>query len=135
MACPAVVNFSLHLLVCTCHHSCLQVVDTTRPFEGGYMALSSFGFGGANMHMVFSGRGGQRINLLQSDSSSSDGSVSEDAAADVVTPLAARTSEGLAYLGKIVNEVSRPAFGPKRPTHELPFLAFTMPFGVLTVLE
>lgn len=61
------------------------------------------------MHMVMSGRGGQRINLLQSDSSSSDGSVSEDAPADVVTPLAARTAEGLAYLAKIVNEVSRPA--------------------------
>ena len=100
--------------VCHCHrplsslahgHELLQVVDTTRPFEGGYMALSSFGFGGANMHMVFSGRGGQRINLLQSDSSSSDGSVSEDAPADIVTPLAARTSAGLAYLAKIINEV------------------------------
>lgn len=60
------------------------------------------------MHMVMSGRGGQRINLLQSDSSSSDESVSEDAPADVVIPLAARTSEGLAYLAKIVNEVSMP---------------------------
>lgn len=69
------------------------------------MALSSFGFGGANMHMVFSGRGGQRINLLQSDGSSGDGSVSEEAATEIVTPLAARTSEGLAYLAKIVNEV------------------------------
>lgn len=83
----------------------MQVVDTTRPFEGGYMALSSFGFGGANMHMVFSAKGGQRINLLQSDSSSSDGSVSEEAQPEIVTPLAARSSEGLAYLANIVNEV------------------------------
>ena len=94
------------------------------------MALSSFGFGGANMHMVFSGRGGQRINLLQSDSSSSDGSVSEDAPADVVTPLAARTSEGLAYLAKIVNEVSRPAFPPEGPTQESQFLAVLMPLEI-----
>ena len=84
----------------------LQVVDTTRPFEGGLLALSSFGFGGANMHMVMEGRGGSRINLVQTDSSSSSSdSASEDGAVDVVTPLAARTSEGLAYLAKIINEV------------------------------
>lgn len=67
------------------------------------------------MHMVFSGHGGQRVNLLQSDSST-DGSVSEDATPEIVTPLAARTSEGLAYLAKIVNEVI------SMPTEAMPHL-------------
>ena len=30
----------------------LQVVDTNTPFSGGYVGISSFGFGGTNAHVV-----------------------------------------------------------------------------------
>ena len=76
----------------------MQVVDTTRPFEGGLMALSSFGFGGANMHLVMDGhKAGQRLQLVTVDSG--------DAKRDTTIPLAARTADGLAYLARIVIEV------------------------------
>ena len=76
----------------------MQVVDTTRPFEGGLMALSSFDFGGANLHLVMDGhKAGQRLQLVTVDSG--------DAKRDTTIPLAARTADGLAYLARIVIEV------------------------------
>lgn len=70
------------------------------------MALSCFGFGGANFHMVVKGDAAQRVQLLQSDSGSSDGSIAEEPApTDSIVPLAARTADGLAYLAKVITEV------------------------------
>ena len=84
----------------------MQVVDETTPIRSGLMALSCFGFGGANFHMVVKGDAAQRVQLLQSDGSSSDGSIPEEPApTDSIVPLAARTAEGLAYLAKVVTEV------------------------------
>lgn len=76
------------------------------PIDHGLVALSSFGFGGANMHMVMQAYSGDRMQLLSSDSSSEDSAPIENVPNDNITPLAARTADGLAYLAKVVNEVS-----------------------------
>ena len=77
----------------------MQVVDTTRPFEGGLMALSSFGFGGANMHLVMDGhKAGQRLQLVTLDNA--------DEHKDATIPLAARTADGLSYLANVILEAS-----------------------------
>ncbi len=34
----------------------LQVVNQTREWNGGYAALSSFGFGGSNVHLLLQGQ-------------------------------------------------------------------------------
>lgn len=85
----------------SCEVSCWQVCDETIPFSGGLIALSSFGFGGANMHLVMEGKGGSRIKMLRD---SQDGS-SEDEQIQGVIPLAARTADGLVYLAKIIKKV------------------------------
>ena len=98
--------------------------DETAPFEEGLIALSSFGFGGANMHMVLQGSPGQRLALL--DQGNADKAESDDE--DDVTgskkpvgaaiPLAARTAQGLVYLAQVVKKVLlpvRPAPGALLP--------------------
>ena len=71
--------------------------------EGGLIALSSFGFGGANMHLVMDGhRAGQRLQVVTVDSG--------DTKRDNTIPLAARTADGLAYLARIIIEASPAAF-------------------------
>lgn len=95
-----------------------QVVDETQPFQGGLMALSNFGFGGANFHMVLRGQAAERAQLLLSDSSSSSGGSSngEPTIGDNIVPLAARTAHGLAYLAKIINQVNCiPSTFPQHP--------------------
>lgn len=93
------------------------MVDETQRWDGGYAAISSFGFGGANMHLVMKGRGGERIQLQTvvggpSDSTDEDEDFSPEPGVDAsITPLAARTPEGLVYLAKIVSEV-RLSAGP-----------------------
>ena len=57
------------------------------------------------MHMVMEGRATERVQLLQTDSSSDSSIAEEPALSDSIIPLAARTSEGLAYLAKVINEV------------------------------
>lgn len=84
---------------------CLQVVDKTQAVKPGLMALSCFGFGGANFHMVLKGDSGSRMQLLQSDSSSNGSTAGDASASDNIVPLAARTADGLTYLAKVVKEV------------------------------
>lgn len=88
----------------------MQVVDETQPFEGGTLAVSSFGFGGANFHMVLEGKGGQRIQIQQAEDSNLAASDDEEeiggkSTNDSVIPLASRTAEGLVYLAKVINKV------------------------------
>ena len=78
----------------------------STPIDQGLVALSSFGFGGANMHMVMQSYSGDRMQLLSADTSSDDDSVEQPAQIDNIVPLASRTAEGLAYLAKVVGEVS-----------------------------
>ena len=88
-----------------------QVVDKTQPFEGGLLAVSSFGFGGANFHMVLEGRGAQRVKIqqaedsLKANASDDEDDVSARSAVSFIVPLAARTAEGLVYLAKVINKV------------------------------
>ena len=91
----------------------LQVVDQNREFDGGLIALSSFGFGGSNMHMVMQGQkrdvpvsknGLKQITDLNTHSVEQP----DSAATAVVTPLAARTAEGLSYLASVIREVRLP---------------------------
>ena len=96
------VPFTAHCLILP---FATQVCDETQPWDGGLVALSCFGFGGANMHMVMEGRATERVQLLQTDSSSDSSIAEEPALSDNIIPLAARTSEGLAYLAKVINEV------------------------------
>ena len=103
---------------------CLQVHDETAPFEEGLIALSSFGFGGANMHMVLQGSPGQRLALLdQGDANKAESDDEDDATGSkkpvgVAIPLAARTAQGLVYLAQVVKKVLRPV----RPAPRLPGL-------------
>ena len=61
------------------------------------MALSSFGFGGANMHAIMDGhRPGQRSQLV---------TVEAPAQPDSIIPLAARTAQGLQFLANVIIEV------------------------------
>lgn len=106
MVCPAKCNsqFALemaHELVLP-----MQVMQKSTPIDHGLVALSSFGFGGANMHMVMQSYSGDRMQLLSSDSSSEDSLPLDSGPTDNIIPLASRTADGLAYLAKIVNEVS-----------------------------
>ena len=87
----------------------IQVVDATTAWTGGHAALSSFGFGGSNVHMLLHGRPRSRsvISLTANDASSVPVSprpaaaepqpTGPDAIGDLI-PLAARTSEGMAAL-------------------------------------
>lgn len=40
----------------------LKVVSEVTPWEGGYMGINSFGFGGANCHIVLKSNPNQKIN-------------------------------------------------------------------------
>ena len=87
----------------------VQVVDAITAWTGGFAALSSFGFGGSNVHMLLHGRPRSRsvISLTANDASfvpmSPRPSAAEpqptgpDAIGNMI-PLAARTSEGMAAL-------------------------------------
>jgi len=87
----------------------LQVVNTTRPWEGGYAALSSFGFGGSNVHLLMHGKPGTHarapplISMAVEDASlTADGEATPappaGAALEDAVPLAARTAEGMEKL-------------------------------------
>ena len=84
------------------------------------VALSSFGFGGSNMHMVLEGDASRgRITAAADTRVASVASRSLGDSAELVdlpapasaTPLAARTAEGLAYLARTVAEVCFPMHG------------------------
>ena len=83
------------------------MVDETQPWEGGKVALSSFGFSGSNVHMVMEAPSKRRQALLQAAGPAA-ATVVEGAGPwkDGITPLAARTPEGLALLAKAILEVS-----------------------------
>ena len=91
-------------------------MDKTQPYEGGLMAVSSFGFGGANFHMVLEGRGAQRVqiqqaeNSLHANASDDEDDASAKSAVSCAVPLAARTAEGLGYLARVVNKVLLDSF-------------------------
>ena len=87
----------------------LQVVDSTRPWEGGYAALSSFGFGGSNVHLLMKGYPSPRagapplISLTAEDASlaANGAAIPAPPVAFALTdalPLAARTAEGMEKL-------------------------------------
>ena len=82
-------------------------MDETQPWEGGKVALSSFGFSGSNVHMVMEAPSKRRQALLQATTQAAATAV-EGAGTwkDGITPLAARTPEGLALLAKAILEVS-----------------------------
>ena len=39
----------------------IKVITEPTTFSGGYLAMNSFGFGGANAHVVFKPRGGEQV--------------------------------------------------------------------------
>lgn len=65
--------------------------------------MSSFGFGGANVHLVMEGTARSRCNLLvQKDIyNSGDANV-----APYAIPLAARSAAGLDYLVEVIHKVA-----------------------------
>lgn len=82
------------------------MVDATQPWQGGYAALSSFGFGGSNVHLLLHGRPGPKGQVISVTAEvaslqppSPAGSVQHpvDCFSGIV-PLAARTAEGLEQL-------------------------------------
>lgn len=97
----------------------VQVVERNQEFDGGMVALSSFGFGGSNMHMVMEGDGSRGRVIAAADTKVAPvapGSLGDSAelvdnpVAITATPLAARTAEGLAYLARTVAEVRSPVY-------------------------
>ena len=80
-------------------------MEKTTEFEGGIIALSSFGFGGSNVHFLLHGAARQRQVLPLADSSNSDNSSAAEFQSDNIIPLAARTPEGLADLAKAIGDV------------------------------
>ena len=84
------------------------------------VALSSFGFGGSNMHMVLEGDGSRgrviaaantEVAPVASGSLGDSTELVDLPAAGSATPLAARTADGLAYLARTVAEVCFPIHG------------------------
>lgn len=85
------------------------MVDKSTAWEGGYAAISNFGFGGSNVHMLLHGKAHQQgrrvISLTAEDASlapapmplSNPTATSE---LDCIIPLAARTPDGMARLAK-----------------------------------
>ena len=82
------------------------MVEETQAWEGGLVAMSSFGFGGANMHLIM--QGGARLRtLLQQAHNASSSDVSSESDEDTrgsgnIIPLAARSAEGLVYLAGVI---------------------------------
>ena len=71
------------------------------PWTGGYAALSSFGFGGSNVHLVMHGKAAARqpagtmIAMTAEDASLSPRVAEAPLTRPETIPLAARTPEGL----------------------------------------
>ena len=77
-------------------------MDKATPWQGGIAALSNFGFGGSNVHMLLSGKTRQRSQISISAESAglapqSPLAIAERNAYDTI-PLATRTAEGMAEL-------------------------------------
>jgi hypothetical protein len=49
---------------------CLQVVTEPTPFEGGIVAISNFGFGGTNVHLLIKGGSGRRTSFSNAGTAS-----------------------------------------------------------------
>lgn len=89
----------------------MQVVDQTRPWTGGFAALSSFGFGGSNVHLLMHRQANpnrvprvislraEDASLTQDQGQQTDiGQLSENGLSGELIPLAARTSQGIEVL-------------------------------------
>lgn len=102
-------NEKISLASLSCQRVAWQVVDENTPWDGGLFAVSSFGFGGSNVHTVLRGTGKERSQSLYSKPSPKNtgllnGRREERDSADIL-PLAARSSEGLQAVAKLILEV------------------------------
>ena len=104
------------------------------PWEGGYSALSNFGFGGSNVHLLMHGKPAGKtglINIAATDAnlaSLAPAQVplvpSQPSALDAQTPLSSRTPAGLAKLAQILQVAPR-SFQPVSRRNGCPALFST----------